>query len=163
MTFGIIPSSIYPSRSSPAWSFLSSHPNSVYVALSLPPTSDVCKNLSSGATPFSFACKAASHLLSSRAFHNTPSFSGSLTSFFRSFLHMRHLVYVQKHNRLNCSLAPLAFGRFYYPYSSQKSPYRMVLLPEQYFQGALLLLLHLEWYKYAQTDYFPERSRRASG
>ncbi len=88
-----IPSWVYPSRSSPAWSFLRSHCASLSLAPSLAPTSVASKNLSSGVTAFSFASELASHLLSACACHATPSFPSSLTSFLRSLLHLRHLVY----------------------------------------------------------------------
>ena len=91
--FWVEPSWVYPSNSSPAWSFFRSHSSSLSLAPSLPPTSVVFKNLSSGATAFSFPSKLANHLLSPWACHTTPSFSSSLTSFLRSFLHFRHLVY----------------------------------------------------------------------
>ena len=87
------PSCVYPSRSSPARSFFRSHSASFSFAPSLAPTSVASKNLSSGVTAFSFASKPASHLLSAWACHVTPSFTSSLTSFLRSFLHLRHLVY----------------------------------------------------------------------
>ena len=60
---------------------------------SLPPTPVAFKNLSSGPTALLFPSKLANHLLSPWACHAIPSFSSSLTSFLRSFLHFRHLVY----------------------------------------------------------------------
>ena len=91
--FWAMPSWIHPSRSLPAWSFFRPHSNSFSLAPSLPPISVAFKNLSSGATAFTFASKPVSHLLSAWACHKTPSFSSSLNSFLRSFLHLRHLVY----------------------------------------------------------------------
>ncbi len=91
--FWVNPSWVYPSKSSPARSFFRSHSNPFSLAPSLPPTSVACKNLSNSAIAFLFASKPASHLLSALACHKTPYFSSSLTSFLRSFLHLRHLVY----------------------------------------------------------------------
>ena len=92
-TFGLIPSWVYPSRSSPSWSFLRSHSNSLSFAPSLPPIPIVFKNLSSGANAFSFASRPANHLFSTWVCHPMPSFTSSLTSFLLSFLHRRQLVY----------------------------------------------------------------------
>ena len=119
--FWVIPSWVYTSRSSPAWSFFRFHSASLSLAPSFPPTSVAFKKPSSGATAFSFASKTASYLLSAWACHVIPSFSSTLTSFLRSFLHLRHLVY--KLNRLYSFLAPPAFRSFYHPYSGQICPY----------------------------------------
>ena len=88
-----IPLLSHPSRSSPARSFLRSHSASLSFAPSLAPTSVALKNPSSGVAAFSFASKPASHFLSACARHVTPSFPSSLTSFLRSLLSLRHLVY----------------------------------------------------------------------
>ena len=54
----LIPSWVYPSRSSPAWSFFFSHSSSLSLAPSLPPISVACKNLSSGFVALSLASNA---------------------------------------------------------------------------------------------------------
>ena len=94
--------------------FLPSHSASLFLHISLTLTSVAFKNLSSGATNFSFANKPASHLLPSWACHITPSFSSFLTtSFLYSFFHLRHFVYNQLYN----FLALPTERSFYYLYS----------------------------------------------
>ena len=101
--FWVIPSWVYPSKSSPAWSFFCSHSNSLSLAPSLPPISVACKNLSNGFVALSLASNSASHLRSAWACHLTPSVYSSLIIFLLSFLHLRHLVYKCS---TNCSASP---------------------------------------------------------
>ena len=91
--FRVIPSWVYPSRSSPTWSFFRSHSNSLSLAPSLPPISVACKNLSSGFLALSLANNSVRHLRSAWACHLTRSVYSSLIIFLLSFLHLRHLVY----------------------------------------------------------------------
>lgn len=90
--FWAVPSWVYPSRFSPARSFLRSHSNSFLLALS-PPIPIIFINLNNGATAFSTPSMSANHLLSIWGCHLIPSFSSSRTSFLLWFLHLRHQVY----------------------------------------------------------------------
>ena len=90
--FWALPSWVYPSRFSPAWSFFCSYSNSLSLASSLPPIPVVLKNFNNRAIAFSSPSKPVNHLLLTWGYYLTL-FSNSRTSLLLCFFHLWHRVY----------------------------------------------------------------------